>query len=177
MKRYQKTITCSKCETKNVLKATELANGNLRFNVDPDKIQCRSCGYDLRSVKLAYPFGNAIPISKTRNYHTDENHPNVSDYPQGTAIYWSESHHEQLEIIVWNSYSAATGEYQATLARFSIDEKTKNINLQRVSIKYPYSQWNDSMTNPASYVSDRMKRALRSFVAQEKGSAYWRIQL
>ena len=107
----------------------------------------------------------------------DPNHPNVNDHPQGTTIFWSESNPEQIEITIWTRYSSATGEYHATNARFSIDRKAKSLHLEHVSIKYPHSSWTDIMTNPSSFVTDKMKRYLRSFIAKETGSAYWRIFL
>ena len=57
MKRWQKTIVCPKCQTKNVLKARQLANGDIRFDVDPNVIRCWNCGNDLRDIPLPYPFG------------------------------------------------------------------------------------------------------------------------
>ena len=56
MKRWQKTISCTKCGTGNVLKARRLVSGNIKFNVDIGMICCRNCGYDLRSIPLPYPF-------------------------------------------------------------------------------------------------------------------------
>ena len=44
MKRYQKTIRCSRCNTANVLKARENKNGNIKFNVDPNRLKCWNCG-------------------------------------------------------------------------------------------------------------------------------------
>ena len=58
MKRWQKTIVCPKCQTKNVLKARVLMNGNIKLSVDPAKIRCWSCGNDLREISLPYPFGD-----------------------------------------------------------------------------------------------------------------------
>lgn len=56
MRRWRKTIVCPKCQSKNVLKARELANGNIRITVDIDKIRCWNCGNDLRDIPLPYPF-------------------------------------------------------------------------------------------------------------------------
>ena len=58
MKRWQKTIVCPKCQTKNVLKARQLANSNIKFDVDPNVIRCWNCGNDLRDIPLPYPFGD-----------------------------------------------------------------------------------------------------------------------
>lgn len=58
MRRWQKTVVCPKCQTRNVLKARELTNGNIKFSADPKTIRCWSCGHDLRGVSLPHPFGN-----------------------------------------------------------------------------------------------------------------------
>lgn len=57
MKRWQKTIKCPKCSTANLLTARQEVTGNIKFNVDTSRIVCRNCKYDLRSIRLPYPFG------------------------------------------------------------------------------------------------------------------------
>jgi hypothetical protein len=104
-------------------------------------------------------------------------HPNTNDAPQGTEVSWSDAYPEQVEAIIWARYSAASGEYQATQARFRIDHESKTITLEHVSVKAPYSPWNDTLTNPAYFVTDRMRRAVRAFIAKETGSAYWRVNV
>ena len=111
------------------------------------------------------------------NYHTDENHPNVNDSVNGTAVFWSGGHPDQLEVMAWTRYSSGTGEYNATKARFSVNEENKTLTLEHVTIKNINSPWDDFLTNPARYVSDRMKRVLRAYISKETGSDYWRVRL
>lgn len=102
-------------------------------------------------------------------------HPNYRDPPQGSFVNWSEGSPDQVEIIVWRGYSSGTGEYYGTLARFIVDREVKTIRLAHVSIKRPYATWNDFLTNPQSFVTDTMKRAVRAFMTAETGSRYWRV--
>jgi len=60
MRRWQKTVRCPKCNTANLLKARELANGNVRLNYDTDRLQCWNCGHDLRDIPLPYPFWDRV---------------------------------------------------------------------------------------------------------------------
>ena len=110
-------------------------------------------------------------------YHTDPDHPNVHDNAQGTAVFWSEGHPDNVEVLIWNSYSSGDGEYNATNVRFSVDEENKNLVLEWVKTKNKFSMWDEGLTNPARYVSDRMKRVARSFIAQQTKTDYWRVQL
>ena len=111
-------------------------------------------------------------------FFTDIDHPNINDSPQGTAVYWSENQvDEQVEVLSWSSYSPGTGEYNATLARFAVDRENKTLTLEHVNIKRKYSPWDDTLTNPAVYVTDRMKRAVRKFIAAETDGAYWRVKV
>lgn len=110
-------------------------------------------------------------------YYTDPYHPNFRDAPQGTTVYWSAHDPEDVEVLIWNNYSSGENEYDAVLSRFSVDEAKKVLTLENVSIKRKYSTWDDSLTNPASYVSDRAKRAVRSFIAVDKNSQHWRVRL
>lgn len=109
-------------------------------------------------------------------YHTDPNHPNVHDSANGTSCFWSESHPTQIEIITWIGYSPNTGEFHATKARFAIDKENKTITLVYMSIQRKYSSWNDTLTNPQAWLSDRMKRTIRDFISRETGSQYWRVK-
>ena len=120
---------------------------------------------------------NNDEIKKIMNYFTDEYHPNVNDHPNGTTVFWSGGHPDQLEIMTWTRYSSGTGEYNATKARFVVDEETKSLRLEHVAVKYINSPWDETLSNPARYVSDRMKRILHDFIAKEKGSEYWRVKL
>jgi len=104
-------------------------------------------------------------------------HPNAYDNPQGTDVDWSNSNPDQVEVLIWTNYSPATGEYNAIAARFSVDEANKTLRLEHVAIKRKYSSWDETLTNPASFVSDRMKRVARAFMAHESGSPYWRVVL
>lgn len=105
------------------------------------------------------------------------NHPTSGDAPQGTDIAWSDAYPDRIEVLVWANYSPGIGEYNATVARFTVDDSRKTLTLDRVSIKRKYSPWDDGLTNPSAYVSDRMKRVVRAFIAKETGSAYWRVAL
>ena len=103
-------------------------------------------------------------------------HPNKNDRPQGTVVSWSNENPEQIVVIVWTGYAPSTGEYVGTRAIFSVNEESKTLTLESVSVKYPYRLWEDMLLYPqTTYVSDRMKRAVRAFIAKEKGSAYWRV--
>ena len=110
-------------------------------------------------------------------YHTEPDHPNVNDNPNGLAVYWSDMQPEEIEVIAWTNYSCNTGRYNATLARFSLDKTNKTILLERVSSKQKFSPWDEGLTNPARYVSDKMKRAVRDFVAKDQDSTHWRVQV
>ena len=104
----------------------------------------------------------------------EEDHPNVNDAPQGTTVYWSG---EQVTGLIWNSYSKGTGEYNATMAYFDVDKTSRTLKLDTVSIREVGGCWDNSITNPASYVTDRMKRAVRKFMASESEKGYWRVKL
>lgn len=102
-------------------------------------------------------------MNRVENYFTDENHPNVNDTPNGTAIYRSSDEiHEYVHVLVWQGYSASDGEYNATLAKFFI-ENNKPV-LSWVSIKRKYSSWDDFLTTPSRFVTDLMKRRLNHFM-------------
>jgi len=115
------------------------------------------------------------------SFYTDTDHPNAHDSPQGTAVYWSENQiDEQIEVLSWNSYSPSTGEYNATIARFAVDRENKILTLEHVNTKRKYSAWDETLTNPASFVTDRMKRSARKFIAQETSNTtrgFWRVSL
>lgn len=102
-------------------------------------------------------------------------HPNKNDSPQGTAVSWSKEIPEQIEVIIWNGYAPSTGRYSATRAHFGVNEESKVLTLESVSVKYRAQSWINCEIEILSYVSDRMKRAVRAFIAREKGSAYWRV--
>lgn len=104
----------------------------------------------------------------------EEDHPNVNDAPQGTSVYWNG---EEVAGLLWNSYSKGTGEYNATLAYFRVDETSKTLTLDRVSMRFVDGGWDSNLSNPSSYVTDRMKRAVRKFIASEKETSYWRVKI
>ena len=100
--------------------------------------------------------------------------PTGKTAPQGTAVY---ALGDQVVGRLWNSYSQSTGEYNGTTAYFNVDETTKTLTLDRVSTKIINGRWEDVREDPSSHVTDRMKRAVRKFIAQEKGTSYWRVKL
>lgn len=112
----------------------------------------------------------------TMKYHTDDNHPNPDDSAAGTTVFWADEP-DTIICVVWTGYGAGDGEFNATRAKFAVDEENKTLTLKRVSIKRKYSPWDDFLTTPQAFISDRMKRVLRDFIANERGSQYWRVQL
>jgi len=108
-------------------------------------------------------------------YHTDMNHPNYRDVPNGTTIFVNER--EEIVMLTWTNYSSATGEYNAIQARFSVNEAEKTATLKHVTVKRKYSYWDETLTNPDLWISDKMNRKLHHFLTQQFGGTHWRINL
>lgn len=96
--------------------------------------------------------------------------------PQGTKVSWSENK-DLIEGLIWTGYAPKTGEYSATLASFSVNKETKTLKLEYVSVKTLRGVWGKVQIQPSQYVTDRMKRAVRKFIAKETGTSYWRVKL
>ena len=68
-----------------------------------------------------------------------------------------------------------------------MNKETKTLSLDTVIVRRVDDGWDNHFTDQASYVTDRMKRAVRKFIAKETGIkgkggkgkrlAYWRVKL
>ena len=99
-----------------------------------------------------------------------------TESPQGTKVSWSENM-DLVEGLIWTGYAPKTGEYYATIATFYVDRETKTLTLNEVIIRKPTEGWVNILENKSSYVTDRMKRAVRKFIAASIGTSYWRVNL
>lgn len=95
-------------------------------------------------------------------------HPNPRDATSGTEFVWRDED-DQFDILTWYGYSAETGEYRGIVSTWSLDTSAQTIHLEHVSVRQPYSGWDDSLTNPAKLLPGSHKRKAREIGRERFG--------
>lgn len=91
----------------------------------------------------------------------------------GTELAWRDEPN-RFEIMTWTGHSPKVGEYHATLTVWVVDDESKAIRLERVTVRFPYQGWQDGLVNPAAVVPNRHKRMARKVGRDRFGNERFR---
>lgn len=118
---------------------------------------------------------------QSKDYFTDEDHPNANDKQAGTTVYEKITGFDPINnkeetvtvVLTWTKWSPNTGIFNAIKTEWFFDDKNEAVYLQWVST-HNISQWYDGFTNPAAIVPDTHKRIIRDLARERYGNQRFR---